>query len=277
MTSPLTLLYAPADRPAVVQKAFRSRADVILVDLEDAVAAAAKDDARAGLAEVLGRLLEERPERNVQVRVNGIGTPWLEQDLDAVATLPATVAVRLPKAESAADVAVVQGVVGTRPVHVLLESALGVERAFEIACAGVASIALGEADLRSSLGVDDEEALSWARSRLVNASRAAGLGAPSMSAFTQLSDDEALTESCRRGAALGFQGRVAIHPRQLTVIEQAFRPTEDRLQRARDVLTRVAGASDAGRGVVVLADGTFLDLAMVRRAEEVVALAERLA
>ena len=97
-----------------------------------------------------------------------------------------------------------------------------------------------------------------------------------MSAFTQLSDDDALAESCRRGALLGFQGRVAIHPKQLVIIEQAFRPSEARLQRARDVLDRVAGASEAGRGVVVLADGTFLDLAMVRRAEEVVALADRL-
>lgn len=275
MTSLLTLLYAPADRPALVAKAFASRADAVLVDLEDAVSAGAKDDARAGLGSLLNELLQKYPARTVQVRVNSIGTQWFEEDVAAVSELPPRVSVRLPKAESADDIAVVRAMLGRRDIHVLLESALGVERAFEIASAGVISVGLGEADLKSSLGVDDEEALTWARSRLVNAARAAGLGAPPMSAFTQLSDNDALAESCRRGALLGFQGRVAIHPKQLSIIEQAFRPTNARLQRARDVLDRVAGASEAGRGVVVLADGTFLDLAMVRRAEEVVALAER--
>jgi len=276
MTPLLTLLYAPADRPTLVTKAFASRADAVLIDLEDAVAAGAKNDARAGVASLLGGLLQQYPDRSVQVRVNSIGTPWFDEDLAVLAELPPTVAVRLPKVESAADIAVVREVLGSRPIHALLESALGVERAFEIASSGVISVGLGEADLKSSLGVDDEDALSWARSRLVNAARAAGLGAPAMSAFTQLADDNTLAESCHRGARLGFQGRVAIHPKQLPIIEQAFRPTESRLQRARDVLDRVAGATEAGRGVVVLADGTFLDLAMVRRAEEVVALAERL-
>lgn len=275
MTPLLTLLYAPADRPALVAKAFASRADAVLVDLEDAVAAGAKNDARAGLGSLLADLLHEYPERIVQVRVNSIGTQWFEKDLAALRELPPRVSIRLPKAESADDITVVRNVLGSRDIHVLLESALGVERAFEIACCGVLSIGLGEADLKSSLGVDDEEALTWARSRLVNAARAAGLGAPAMSAFTQLSDDDALAESCSRGAVLGFQGRVAIHPKQLPIIERAFRPNDARLQRARDVLDRVAGASEAGRGVVVLADGTFLDLAMVRRAEEIVALAQR--
>ena len=276
MTPLLTLLYAPADRPTLVAKAFASRADAVLVDLEDAVAAGAKNDARAGVASLLGRLLQQYPDRSVQVRVNSIGTPWFSEDLAVLAELPPTVAVRLPTAESAADIAVVRDVLGPRPIHVLLESALGVERAFEIASSGVVSVGLGEADLKSSLGVDDEDGLTWARSRLVNAARAAGLGAPAMSAFIQLSDNAALADSCRRGAVLGFRGRVAIHPKQLPIIEQAFRPSDARLQRARDVLDRVAGAAEAGRGVVVLADGTFLDLAMVRRAEEVVSLAERL-
>ncbi len=276
MTPLLTWLYAPADRPTLVTKAFASRADAVIVDLEDAVAAGAKDGARAELASLLGGLLEKYPDRNVQVRVNSIGTPWFDEDLAVLSALPPAVAVRLPKAESAADVAGVRDVVGGRAVHVLLESALGVERAFEIATSGVASVGLGEADLKSSLGVDDEEGLTWARSRLVNAVRAAGLGAPAMSAYTQLADDDGLAESCHRGAGVGFLGRVAIHPQQLSIIEQSFQPSVARVQQANDVLSRMAGASDAGHGVVVLADGTFLDLAMVTRAEEVVALAERL-
>ncbi|MGO1383328.1 MAG: HpcH/HpaI aldolase/citrate lyase family protein [Arachnia sp.] len=276
MTAPLTLLYAPADRPTLVAKAFTSRADAVLIDLEDAVAASAKDQARESLPALLEDLLREHPERSVQVRVNSIGTPWFDEDLAMLSVLPPAVTVRLPKTESVDDITLVRGVLGHRAIHVLLESALGVERAFEIASAGVISVGLGEADLKSSLGVDEEDALTWARSRLVNAVRAAGLGAPPMSAFTHLADPDTLAESCRIGAKLGFRGRVAIHPTQLPIIEQAFRPSETRVRLAMDVLERMTGAFEAGRGVVVLADGTFLDLAMVRRAEEVVALDRRL-
>lgn len=272
----LTLLYAPADRPDLVAKAFASRADAVLVDLEDAVAAGTKDDARRGLPELLGSLLQEHPGRNVQVRINSIGTPWCTDDLAMVAELDPSVAVRLPKTEVVEDIAAVTRVVGARRIHSLLESALGIENAFLIASAGVASVGLGEADLKSSIGVDDDAGLGWARARLVNAARAAGLGAPAMSAFTNLADVEALRASCRDGRALGFVGRVAIHPRQLDVIEQAFLPSTAQVERAREVLASIAGATAAGRGVVVLADGRFLDAAMVQRAEDTVALADRL-
>ena len=96
MRTPLTLLYAPADRPDVIAKAFASAADAVLVDLEDAVAAGAKDSARSGLPDVLTALLREYPGRNVQVRVNSIGTQWCEQDLAVVSTLEPSVALRAP-------------------------------------------------------------------------------------------------------------------------------------------------------------------------------------
>ena len=272
----LTLLYAPADRPDRVAKAFASRADAVLVDLEDAVAAGTKEDARRGLPELLDSLLQEHPGRNVQVRINSIGTPWCTDDLAMVAELDPSVALRLPKTEVDEDIAAVTRVVGARRIHALLESALGIENAFRIASAGVASVGLGEADLKSSIGVDDDAGLGWARARLVNAARAAGLGAPAMSAFTNLADGEALRESCRDGRALGFVGRVAIHPKQLDIIEQAFLPSPAQVERAREVLASIAGATAAGRGVVVLADGRFLDAAMVQRAEDTLALADRL-
>lgn len=273
MRTPLTLLYAPADRPDLVAKAFASVADVVLVDLEDAVAPGGKDAARSQLPGLLATLQENHPGRAVQVRVNSMGTQWFADDLAMVADLDYAVAIRLPKTESEEDVSTVTDVLGNRAIHALLESAIGIEHAFRIASSGVASVALGEADLKSSLGVDDEAGLLWARSRLVNAVRAAGLCAPSMSAFTHLGDDAALRESCHVGRRLGFMGRVAIHPRQLGTIEEAFRPTPAQLEGAREVLARMAGATAAGRGVVLLADGTFLDAAMVRRAEEVVASA----
>ncbi|PRX50884.1 citrate lyase subunit beta/citryl-CoA lyase [Prauserella shujinwangii] len=267
---PLTLLYVPADRPDRVRKALASAADVVLVDLEDAVAPARKDEARAAAA----RLLADA-RRPVQVRINPPGTPWHDDDVAAVAGLPGAVGARVPKIETPGAVTALAAALPGRALHPLIESALGVEHALAIATASpqVASIGLGEADLRSDLGVDDEAGLGWARSRVVVAARAARLPPPAMSAYPHVRDIEGLVASCRAGKALGFLGRTAIHPAQLDPIRAAFLPTADEVARAREVVARLDGARRAGTGALVLADGTFLDTAMLERANTVLALA----
>ncbi|MBE1494321.1 citrate lyase subunit beta/citryl-CoA lyase [Amycolatopsis lexingtonensis] len=271
MTPPLTLLYAPADRPDRVRKALESAADVVLVDLEDAVAPARKDEARENAVRLLASVA-----RPVQVRVNHPSTPWHDADLAAVAGLPPSVGVRLPKVEAPAEVLAVAAVLPGRDLHPLIESALGVERALEIATASprVASIGLGEADLRSDLGVADDAGLTWARSRVIVAARAARLAPPAMSAYPNVRDLDGLAASCRAGRALGFRGRTAIHPVQLETIRTAFLPTAQEVSRAREVIARVAGATAAGVGAIALADGTFLDVAMVEQARTVLSLAD---
>lgn len=277
MTTPLTWLYAPADRPDRVAKAFASPADVVVVDLEDAVAPEHKDAARDGLADLLAGLLAQMPGRAVQVRVNGLDSPWGRADHAAVAALPSEVGARLPKVVGAAQVRELARAVGDRPLHLLVESARGVEEAFEAARshARVASLGLGEADLRSDLGVEGDEGLAWSRGRVVSAARAAGLPSPSMSVHPQVHDDEGLALSCAAGRRLGFVGRSAIHPRQLPVIVAAFLPSAAELARAHDVLEAVAGAQAAGQGTVVLPGGQFLDVAMVDQARRVVELGSR--
>jgi citrate lyase subunit beta / citryl-CoA lyase len=271
VSPPLTFLYAPADRPDRVRKALDSAADVVLVDLEDAVAPAHKDEARANVRELLAA-----PARPVQVRVNHPSTPWHHADLAAIASLPLEVGVRLPKVESSEEVLAVAATVPGRALHPLIESALGIERALEIATASprIASIGLGEADLRSDLGVSDDAGLTWARSRVIVAARAARLSPPAMSAYVNVRDLEGLAASCRAGRALGFRGRTAIHPAQLETIRTAFLPTPQEVSRAREVIARVAGATAAGVGAIALADGTFLDVAMVEQARTVLSLAE---
>jgi citrate lyase subunit beta / citryl-CoA lyase len=268
---PLTLLYVPADRPDRVAKAFASAADVVLVDLEDAVAPARKDEARANVVRLLADVT-----RPVQVRVNHQSTPWHDKDIAALAGLPLAVGARLPKIESPGEVQALADALPGRALHPLIESALGVERALEIATASpqVASLGLGEADLRSDLGVDDEAGLVWARSRIVVAARAARLPPPAMSAYTNVQDLDGLASSCRTGRALGFRGRTAIHPSQLNTIRNAFLPSVDEIERAREVLSRLDDAMTAGIGAIALADGTFLDVAMLERARTVLALAE---
>ncbi|WP_053205107.1 HpcH/HpaI aldolase/citrate lyase family protein [Jiangella muralis] len=265
MSLVLTLLYVPADRPDRAAKALASAADVVILDLEDAVAPSAKDAARAGV----GSLLTD--ERAVQVRVNAPGTPWGADDLAMVAGLPPSVGVRVPKVSSPADVAAVRAVAGPRPVHVLLETAAGVEAAYAVASApGVASIGLGEADLASDLGVSGPDGLAWCRQRLVVAARAAGLPPPAMAVWADLRDDDGLAASCRAGRALGFVGRAAIHPKQLPVIEAGFRPSADEVERAAEVVAAVGAG-----GVAVLPGGRFVDVAMVAQARRVLALAAR--
>ena len=271
----LTALYVPGDRPDRVAKALAAGADIVIVDLEDAVAPSSKDLARNALGEALTGRDAGGPA--VQVRVNAAGSPWHDDDLAAVAALDGEVGVRVPKVESAAQVADIASRVPGRPIHALIESAMGVERAFEIASAGVASIALGEADLRSQLGlprgVAGEPGLAWTRSRIVNAAAAAALPAPQMSVYTDVRDLDGLAASCAGGRALGFLGRTAIHPAQLPVIRAAFTPSPEEVARAREIVERVGSAAADGSGTVVLADGTFLDVAMLAQARRTLALA----
>ncbi|MFD7308681.1 HpcH/HpaI aldolase/citrate lyase family protein [Promicromonospora sp. NPDC059942] len=266
----LTLLYVPADRPDRVAKALASDADAVLIDLEDAVAPSRKAEAR----ENAGRLLAVVSGRPVQVRINHGSSPWHTDDVAMLAALPIAVGARVPKVESAAEVRDLAAALPGRALHLLVETALGVERAFELATASpqVRSIGLGEADLRSDLRVSDDAGLTWARSRVVVAARAAGLVPPVMSAYTNVRDLDGLAASCLVGRGLGFSGRTAIHPGQLDTIRAAFLPSASEVAAAREVLERVRGAAAEGVGAVALADGTFLDVAMVERARWVVEL-----
>ncbi|MEV6649708.1 CoA ester lyase [Streptomyces sp. NPDC051219] len=269
----LTWLYAPGDRPHVVAKALASGADVVLVDLEDAVAPGRKEWARSATTELLAA-----PQRvPVHVRVNALDSPLGVADIAALAGLPGLGGLRLPKITHPSEVLRVVGLTGPDrrkgpPLYALLESALGVERAFGIAAAHPAlrGIALGESDLRADLGVADE-GLDWARARTVVAARAAGLSPPAQSVFPDVRDVDGLARSCAHGRALGFLGRTAIHPRQLPVIERAYLPTCEELAAAEDIVK--AAATDGG--ALALPDGRFVDAAVVAGARRTLALAQR--
>ncbi len=270
----LTWLYVPGDRPDRFGKAVDSGADTVILDLEDAVHPRHKAAARKAVAEFCA----VRHEVPVQVRINEFGTPDAAADLAAVAGAPGLTGLRLPKVASAVDVARVAAVVPRGvELYPLLESALGVQRAYDIATAhpAVAGLALGEADLRSDLGVSGDAGLAYARGRAILAARAAGLPAPAMSVYPDVRDLDGLAESCRIGRSLGFVGRAAIHPRQLPVIVEAFRPSADQLRRAEELLDALDAADAAGSGTAVLPDGRFADRAMVEQARRVLALARR--
>jgi len=269
----LTALYVPANRPDRFAKAVAAGPDVVVFDLEDAVPVDDKVDARGWAV----AWIAANAAGPVEVRVNAPGTPWIEDDLAAVAAVP-RIRVRVPKVESAADVHAVLEQVPSAMITAVIESPLGLEKAFEIATADprVVAISLGEADLASSLGVDGPAGLAWARGRLVTASRAAGLGAPMMSVYPHVNDLDGLRQTSLEGRALGFVGRTAIHPRQLATIVESFTPTAVQLAEAEALLTAVEKAGVAEGGVIVLPDGRMVDPAMVGRAREVTTLMQEI-
>ncbi|MEU3845102.1 CoA ester lyase [Streptomyces sp. NPDC028635] len=272
--APLTWLYAPGDRPRVVAKALGCGADVVVVDLEDAVAPDRKEYARAATA----ALLADPQPVPVHVRINALDGPLAEADLRALARLPGVAGLRLPKVGGPGQIVrVAERTVAASgrvpPLYALLESALGIEYAHAIATAhgAVRGIALGEADLRGDLGIRDDAGLDWPRSRVVVAARAAGLPPPAQSVHPDIRDLDGLAASCAHGRALGFLGRAAIHPRQLPVIERAYLPTAAEIEDAEAVIEAAA----ARPGAQALPDGRFIDAAAVTAAHRTLDLARR--
>jgi citrate lyase subunit beta / citryl-CoA lyase len=269
-------LYVPGSDPRRIEKALASEADAVILDLEDAVAPNRKEEARTTVAEVL-RSEHEKP---VFVRINAPDSVLAEEDVEAVAG-PRLAGLRLPKTESAESVRRVAQWLDKlgceASLQCLIESALGLEFAFDIAGAHekVVGMSLGEADLAADLGVRGDAGLLYARSRLVAATRAAGLPGPVQSVYTNVRDAEGLRRSTMEGKNMGFVGRSAIHPAQIEVINEVFTPTEEEVAEAKDLLARLEESTGTGTGAFALEDGRFVDEAVVGSARLTLALARR--
>jgi citrate lyase subunit beta / citryl-CoA lyase len=260
-------LYVPGDDPRRIEKALATGADAVVIDLEDSVAPNRKEEARSNAATVL----ESVPARPVFVRINAPGSELAARDIAAVAALQLS-GLRLPKVESLESVRLVaetlEALRSEAGIQCLIESALGLELALEIARSHerVAGISLGEADLAADLGVRDEAGLLYARSRIVSASRAAGLPGPVQSVYTRVNDLDGLRRSTEEGKNMGFVGRSAIHPSQVPIINEVFTPTEEEVAEAQELLERLEGEAESGTGAFVLEDGRFVDRAVVESA-----------
>lgn len=255
-----TLLFVPASRPDRYAKAAASGTDAVILDLEDAVADAEKNAAR----DALDLNFTDRP---VLVRINGIGTPWHEEDVRRVAALrPA--AVILPKAEEEDGVsALVKELAGVDVVP-LIETAKGLARARQIAeVPGVVRLAFGSVDFCADLGcAHQRDVLLHARSMLVLASRLAGLTGPIDGVTLSLVDAAATYDDARHALDLGMGGKFCIHPRQIEDVRRAFAPTVDELDWARRVLSAADGA--------VLVDDAMVDEPVRIRARSLIARAD---
>lgn len=262
-----TLLFVPGNRAERFAKAFATAADMVILDLEDAVAPADKQRARDAVVAWLGTLAPEDVAR-VVVRINATGTPWHEADLSAVADRAG--AVMLAKAE-AGDA--LEAVGRAAVVVALIETATGVLDARPIArTAGVARLAFGSFDLAAELGVDpvDADALRAARSALVLASASAGLAGPIDGVHAATEDAEALAAETTAARRLGFAGKLCIHPRQVETVDAVLRPSHEDVAWAERVLAAVP--ADLAGGVVTV-DGRMVDKPVIERARRIRAAA----
>lgn len=236
-------LFVPGDRPERFAKAALSGADAVIIDLEDAVAIANKDDARAALHSLHCRV-------PILVRINGIGTPWHADDLAAVAGKDFAALV-LPKAEGDEAFTTLCAAAPV-PVIALIESARGLADARRIAATrNVVRLAFGSIDFCADLGCAHERAvLLAARSEVVLASRLAGLTAPIDGVTTAIDDIELIADDTRHAYALGFGGKLCIHPRQIDAIRTGFAPDQAEIDWARKVLASGDGAVSVGGAMV---------------------------
>ena len=256
-----TLLFVPGDRPDRYAKAASAGADVMIIDLEDAVRPEAKDSARESAAQWFA---DGNPGI---VRINAAGTEWHQADLDALADVVDVVF--LPKAESPDAVTDVGA--RLRPgggVLALVETARGVLTAPQIAALpGVCRLAFGNFDLSTELGIDRDDHLALApmRTGLVVASAAAQLPPPIDGVSGAIDDADAIEADASHAARLGFGGKLCIHPRQLQSAGGPFVPSEESVAWARRVLEVVA---ESGSGAAVL-DNEMIDRPVVDRARRI--------
>jgi citrate lyase subunit beta/citryl-CoA lyase len=260
---PRSCLFVPADRVERIAKARASGADAVIVDLEDAVAPAAKTAARDALA---GTPLAHP----VGLRINGRDTPWFDDDA-RLAALPGVAAVMLPKACAADDIAAVRAASGGKPVLALIETARGLHAAAALALTeGVSRLVFGSIDFQLDLDIDDDdEALRAFRSQLVLISRVAGLPAPIDGVTVDIDDIDRVAADARRARAFGFGGKLCIHPKQVGAVNEAFSPSAHQVAWAR----RVVELSHVSNGAAVAVDGKMVDTPVLARARRLLALA----
>lgn len=266
-------LYVPASKPEIVAKAFNSDADCVVIDLEDAVHVDSKTAAR----EFVTEFLKTKAPKPFLVRINDPNGAWGMLDLEAIAT-DNLFGVRIPKVTNIETIKVVAKVFdaakSNAQIHLLIESALGVQRAFELATADprVKAISLGEADLESDLRVTNDEALKYSRNAIVVAARAAGLKQPSQSVFPNTKDIDGLTASTIAAKAVGFFGRSVIHPSQVAVVNEIFTPTAQEVEQALQLLSWYDQMQASGNSVMALPNGDLLDPANIHYARFQVSL-----
>jgi malyl-CoA/(S)-citramalyl-CoA lyase len=303
-------LAVPASNPKLFEKAAKSEADVVFMDLEDAVAPDDKPQARRNAVKALNEVDWGR--KSVSVRINGLDTHYMYRDVvDLVEQAGARLdLIMVPKVGTAADIYAVDMLLTQIEaahnlkkrigIEVIIETALGMMNVNEIAAAsprleslhfGVADYAastrarttniggfnpdyavLADADVQGARATDYGDQWHYALARVVVAARANGLR-PLDGPYGNFNDPDGFRAAARRAIALGCEGKWAIHPTQVPLANELFTPTEAEVAKARRIMDAMASAAKDGKGAVAL-DGRLIDIASIRQAEALVKKAE---
>lgn len=280
-------LFVPGSRPDLFGKALSSEADAISIDLEDSVAESRKQEARANVGDFLRSAEVLASAKLIIVRVNAIGTPHFEADVAAIAQ-PALAMLNLPKPESAADIHAAAAMLEraeaanglARQMEILanIETPKALRCAAEIASAHarVAGLQLGYGDLFEPLGIErrDTQNVHAAMFAMRIAAGEAGVFAYD-GAFANVQDSEGYRAEAAMARRLGYMGKSCVHPSQIALANEVFRPSEEDIAFARRVLDAVQHAHARRVGAFTV-EGKMIDLPFIRRAEAIVAVAEKL-
>ncbi|MFC1770584.1 HpcH/HpaI aldolase/citrate lyase family protein [Candidatus Margulisiibacteriota bacterium] len=279
-----TMLYIPGNNPGMLQQGGVYGADGLLLDIEDSVALNQKDAARILIRNMLKTI--NFYDSEVTVRINSLDTPFGQVDLEEIVPLQPD-AVRVPKVESKEDVDKVIKIIekiekkhklphNKMSIHPLIETALGVHNAFEIASASprVDAISIGGQDLTADMNIaktKDGAGIDYARKRIVLAAKACHIDVLD-TIYADVDDDEGLREETEYIKKIGFTGKAVINPRQIDIIHDVFTPKEEEVRKALKIIKAYQEHKEQGIGVFAL-DGKMIDAPVVARARHVLVLA----
>ena len=274
-----SFLFAPGNHPRRVEKCLTLSTDAVILDLEDAVAQNEKESTRAVVVQALSQ-----PRRcQAYVRVNALSTPWSYGDIEAV-VVAGLDGIVLPKVESAADLLTAEWMIsalerargltpGAIDLMPIIETAKGYVALESIVRSGtrVKRVAFGAGDFTLDAGIRwtaDETELASYRSQIVVHSRAAGLEPPIDTVWVDLRNMTGFERCVQHVKGLGFQGKMCIHPDQIPVVNQAFRPSPEELTRAQKMVSAFEEAVKQGLASIQL-EGQFIDYPIAYAAQRV--------
>ena len=280
-----TALFVPGNRPDRIEKAFNTEADVIIIDLEDAVPLSEKEICRSNVREKVAQYAD----RMILVRVNALGSPFIKGDLNET-VIKGVSGIILPKVEKTDDIHDINKLLlevekkrslpeGSIRLFPLIESAAAVQHVYDIVSTKtkperIYTVMFGAADytldMRIEMTMGGTE-LYYARSKIAIACRAAGIAPPIDTPFMiDLKNTEALLSDARRAKELGFQGKLVIHPQQIEPCNRVFSPTAEEIAWAEKIVQAFEEAEASDTAVIQL-EGKFIDYPVVKRSRDILA------
>lgn len=276
-----SVLYMPANNARALEKAQTIKADSFVFDLEDAVSEQDKVSAREQAVQAAN--LDVYFGREIMIRVNGIGTPWFEDDVAAIAGSGAQALV-VPKIESADDIVAVRTELAKidradMPLFAMLETPMAFLNAGEIAqsVGPAGGLMIGTNDLEKELGIShrtDRLNIMPALQTAILAAKAYGLGVLD-GVYSNFQDKDGLTAECEQGRILGFDGKTLIHPSQVDAANQAFGPSDDDLREAKAIVEAFNKATAEGKGMATV-DGRMIEALHAKQAQALIDFATTL-